>query len=316
MFATMKILHIIFTIAGVATAWDEAGQTLRGLPLEAPATPSANSTCSDWTAWMPPRTDPAVIMQVLTETYVPVEKNFIALMEANSGFSRENIYLMCLDEVSVEAVALMGIRCVPLVNHSHKSIKALWKLRVKILFCLVEAGYSVMLSDSDALWLKDPMQDFDLPQVRDSNIVATRGSFPADLGDVWGSTVCMGFILLRPSVGMNTILVKMKQLVSKFQDDQRSINVALKELGVEWNPSTDMRYVLSTDFGRGTVPVGDPEEGGLNVTLLPHNRYTRRCEKMAIGPDTTVAHCYSAKTGPAKISWMQTNNLWLVDDSN
>ena len=303
-------------ISGVATAWDKAGQTMPGLSLEVPVTSSANSTCSNWTAWMPPRTDPAVIMQVLTKTYVPVEKNFIALMEANSGFSRQNIYLMCLDKESVEAVALMEIRCVPLVNFHHEENSDIWKLRVKILSCLVEAGYSVILSDSDALWVKDPMQDFDLPEVRDSNIVASRGSFPPELGHVWGSTACMGFILFRPSVGMNTILVKMEKLVLKLGDDQKAINTALKELGVDWDASTDMRYVLSTDFGRGTVPVGDPDKGGLNVTLLPHNRYTRRCHEMAIGPDTIVAHCYSDKNGPAKISWMRKNNLWLADALN
>ncbi|CAN0305813.1 unnamed protein product [Ascophyllum nodosum] len=312
----MKILRIISTIFGVATAWDEAGQILPGLSLEAPATPSANSTCSDWTAWMPPRTDPAVIMQVLTETYVPVEKNFIALMEANSGFSRENIYLMCLDKESVEAVALMGIRCVPLVNYHHEQNADIWKLRIEIMLCLVEAGYNVILSDSDALWLKDPMQDFDLPEVRDCNIVASRGSFPSNLGRVWGSTACMGFILFRPSAGMNVILVKMKQLVLKLGDDQRAINTALKELGVDWNTSTDMRYILSTDFGRGFVPVGDPDEGGLNVTLLPHNRYTRRCDGIPIGPNTTVAHCYAGKTGLAKISWMRKKKLWSADDLN
>ena len=32
----------------------------------------------------------------------------------------------------------------------------------QVLGCLLEAGYDVLLSDSDALWLKDPMEDMKL----------------------------------------------------------------------------------------------------------------------------------------------------------
>ena len=311
----MKFSQAVQTIVVAATTWIVSCRRLSppGLHFKEPVAPSGNSTCSDWTSWIPPRTDPAIIMQVVSEGYLPVQKNFIALIEANSGFTRENIFLICLDEESEREVALMGIRCAPLsVGGWKDGLRFVWQLRVRVLSCLLEAGHSVILSDSDALWLKDPTLDFDLPEVRGSSIVASRGSFPGELGGQWGSTLCMGFIFFRAGPGVNTVLVDMERLVMKLGDDQKAINYALDGLGIEWDMASDMRYILSTDFGKGTVAGLD--QGAFHVTLLPHNKYTRKCDQVSIGADTAVAHCHSKKQGPSKIAWMREENLWVVDD--
>lgn len=58
--------------------------------------------------------------------------------------------------------------------------------------------------------------------IRDSDVVASRGSYPRDLGGVWGSTMCMGFILFRAKnvAGMASLLGIMEDLVMKNGDDQ------------------------------------------------------------------------------------------------
>ena len=43
-----------------------------------------------------------------------------------------------------------------------KSNKETSGVDVQVLGCLLEAGYDVLLSDSDAVWLKDPMEDMKL----------------------------------------------------------------------------------------------------------------------------------------------------------
>ena len=314
--AAMKMSLPVRVILGAAATLTGIGQVVSGVSLEVPAPIlSANSDCSDWTAWMPRRTHPAIIMQVVTESYIPVQKNFIALMESNSRFSRDNIFLVCLDDESVEAVALMGFDCVPLAGNTSRRFAKVWQLRVKILSCLLEAGYDVIASDSDALWLNDPQLDFDMPEVRGSGIVSSRGDMPSDLYSLWGSTLCMGFVLFRAGAGVENVLAKMKSLVMEISDDQKVINFVLEELGVEWDTTTDMRYIQSTGFGTGTVPVtGLSGADSFNVTLLPHSKYTRRCDEVPIGPKTTVAHCHAAKRGSSKIAWMQRENMWVADD--
>lgn len=113
--------------------------------------------------------------------------------------------------------------------------------------CLLEVGgVNVIMSDADALWLGDPAQelfggaspllpggradgggdgdgrDRDRDRIRDSDVVASRAAFPYDLGQAWGSTICMGFILLRAknTAAMNTFLDVMESLVLETEDDQ------------------------------------------------------------------------------------------------
>ncbi|CAM9898891.1 unnamed protein product, partial [Ascophyllum nodosum] len=248
------------------------------------------------------------ILQVVTEEYIPFEKNFIALMESNSNFSRENIYLLCLDTKSEREIAQMGFGCVPVADTWEDNLGFVWKLRVRVLSCLVKAGHSVILSDNDALWLKDPMLDIDVPEVRGSSIVASRGSFPDSVGSVWGSTLCMGFIFFHADKGVDIIVTNMERLVMKIGDDQEAINFTLNNLGIDWDTSSDMRYIFSTNYGKGIM--SNLGEGVLKVTLLPHDQYTRRCDKVPIGSNTTVAHCLSGKHGLSKIGWMKRCKLW------
>ena len=116
------------------------------------------ATCGEWASWEPPRTDPAVVLQVVSEAYVDLEKNFIRLMELNSAFTRQHLFLMCLDDASVNIFSSLGIRCVPVGTLRFQSHKDVWKARVRVLSCLVTEGYNVIMSDSDALWLRDPMK--------------------------------------------------------------------------------------------------------------------------------------------------------------
>lgn len=90
----------------------------------------------------------------------------------------------------------------------------------------VEAGHDVIMSDSDALWLADPMKDFSLPVVIDSNIVASRGNFPSQIANQWGATMCMGFIFFRATASraaMGEFVTVMNALVLKRRDDQLAV---------------------------------------------------------------------------------------------
>ncbi|CAM9134774.1 unnamed protein product [Ectocarpus sp. 8 AP-2014] len=254
-------------------------------------------------------------MQVVSKDYIKLQRNFIRLMEKNSDFTRENLYLMCLDDESYRAIhGGMGIRCVPLTSLlRNNNRKQIFTLRVQVVSCLVKAGHDVILSDADALWLADPMKDFSLPTIRESSIVAARGGFPHDLAHQWGSTMCMGFIFFRAEgKRIGEYVAVMNELVLKNANDQVSVNKAAKSLGIVWDKGgSDMRYEKSVTFGGGTIDsLVDDESRPFRVTLLPHSTYPRICEETPISENTRVAHCLWVGKGEVMSTWMKHANLW------
>ena len=176
------------------------------------------------------------------------------------------------------------------------------------------------MSDADALWLRDPLEYFSLPGVIDSNIVASRGSFPHIEEQHWGATMCMGFILFRArgKYVMKTLLTAMEEHVAILNDDQKSINYAALDLGIVWdNEGSDTRYTASTSIGVGTIDTLVDDEGrSFKVTLLPHSMFTRLCKKTPLSNQTVVAHCYSDKDAGKKTEWIQSANLWSVEEES
>ena len=282
-----------------------------------PSSITKTATCSEWASWVPPRTDPAIVMQVVSENYVDLQRNFMRLMEYNSVFTRHHLYLMCMDDASVEIFAALGIRCVPLGALEFNTIHDVWRTRVRALSCLVMEGHDVIMSDSDALWLGDPMDYFSLPAVQSSSVVSSRGSLPGSLSSKWGATMCLGFIFFRATgPGMNKLQTAMETFVLRIGDDQIAANKAVSRLGVTWDEDSDMRLVESTGLGRGTIEKLRGDDGPFVVTLLPHSAFTRHCDKTPISNETVVAHCHSRKFVSRRVSWMEEANLWLVGDND
>ena len=276
-----------------------------------------NSTCGQWASWAPLRTDPAVVMQMVSANFVDMERNFLWLMELNSAFTRHHIYLMCIDDVAVSIFASLGIRCVPLSALRFNSSADLWKTRIRALSCLVMEGYDVIMSDADALWLGDPMEYFTLPGVRNSSVVASRGGFPLYLSKKWGVTMCSGFILFRATgPAMDTLQRSMEAIVRRIGDDQMATNNAVDRLGIAWDYESDMRYATSTALGRGTIETLHGDDGPFVITLLPHSAFTRKCNRTPISNETVVAHCYTQRKVGNKVSWMQKEHLWLTNSSS
>lgn len=176
------------------------------------------------------------------------------------------------------------------------------------------------MSDADALWLADSMQDFAAPPLDNSSIVASRGSFPKRLWGQWGSTICMGFVLfwtMGNGAMMKEFAAEMEHIALERGDDQVAANNAASHLGIEWDKEgSDMRYEDSQGFGFGTIDSLTDDEGRpFAVTPLPHNIYTRLCMVTPLSEITVVAHCMSNKRANSKMGWMRDAGLWL-DEHN
>lgn len=265
--------------------------------------------CTTFSEWMPPRSDPAVVVQVLSRQYVQVEHNFIYHMERNSLFTRENLYIVCLDEESsIFLESMMGIRCAMSHYVTDVDRNNVWTVRVHVASCLILSGHDVLLSDADAIWLKDPMKDIKRLGAHDSDIVASRGIFPNNLSRVWGATLCFGFILFRSGGdAMSSFLQTVTKLVDVLHDDQAAVNRALHSAGIAWDGDSDMRLKNSTGRGRGVAGSAVP----LVVTLLPHETFARYCDESTDFEGTTVvAHCISQAKGAKMSGWMEAAGVW------
>ena len=66
----------------------------------------------------------------MSKDFIPLEENFILLMEKNSVFSRENLLLLCLDPQSVSMFDKLGIPCARVTGvNGHQPI---YRMRVKV----------------------------------------------------------------------------------------------------------------------------------------------------------------------------------------
>ncbi|CAM9806051.1 unnamed protein product [Ectocarpus sp. 8 AP-2014] len=277
-----------------------------------------DSSCSDMLAWLPPRSSPAVVFQVVSEPYASLEENFILNMELHSTFSRENLYLVCLDEESVAIFDGLGIRCVRYgCLGCPMSRGDVWVLRIEATICLLNAGQDVLMSDADAIWLGDPTDDLASDVYLDSNVVASRAVMTFPLYHKWGATICMGFAFFR--AGGNAIqafMTVVEEIANEMQNDQMAVNEALDKLDVVWDPMSDMNFTDNTRPGTGVIESITGDGDSLKVTLLPHNKYTRSCRRTPISNDTVVAHCVSSDKGEGMATWMKEAHLWNLPDDN
>lgn len=124
---------------------------ITAIPMFAVLAPG--SPCQDCLAWIPPRPHPAVVLQVVSKAYLARELNFIYHMELHSTFSRDNLYIICLDEESSTfLMSELGIHCAEFRNRGAKvERKDIWVFRIQVTSCLLLAGYDVLLSDADTI---------------------------------------------------------------------------------------------------------------------------------------------------------------------
>ena len=184
----------------------------------------------------------------------------------------------------------------------------LWFARWKLLTRLLNSGIHVILSDLDAIFVRNPMQF--ISQIPPADLLAQRGSFPQWLSERWGAALCMGFVCWRSTEATRKFTVEMHRVISNTGDDQIAVNVALDDVGIKWDEGV-VQFNTSTSVSYGTTT------GDLRVALLPHSKFPRRCEPGEFNhSEITVAHCYeSKKEGTAKMNKAKAFGLWnIVDD--
>lgn len=231
------------------------------------------------------------ILLFLDSAFFSLFQNWMAYYTDSCGNSTQALHrleLVCMDE-HVESM-LADLRPLQLACSAHSSIlyqqkqkirnkaSLVWIKRLEIINQILSKGVDLILSDTDAFWLRSPYPDLIAHLTRRTSqgtspgtsqstssipdIIASRGWFPFSLSKHWGSTLCMGFIFIRSTAFslrlFEQVLANMldKQLqmeayqhylvtnVTHYQDSEsgRSIALNLTWWGEQDNQEPDDQY--------------------------------------------------------------------------
>jgi len=192
------------------------------------------------------------------------------------------------------------------VSHDGFSAKGLAMIALKfpITSALLKLGYSVTFSDSDAIWLRDPMT-----YLRDADISFQRvAHHPPPISSLWSFAACTGFVHFRHSAKNVAFLDQCITEHRAFRCDQVAMNVALLEANADWvceandwrPPGDGIQYDRETrlavfaDLMRFPIK-GTLEDDGPRLLALPHDKFWRHLWAARVMPDMVICHPNSPK---------------------
>jgi hypothetical protein len=190
----------------------------------------------------------------------------------------------------------------------------LWRLRLEVLRALCDHDLTIVHSDIDAIWLRNPVPEYFSGQ--SDHLVATQGTvWPEDVVRKQGFVLCCGLFSIRSSPGIRSLLDDIIEDVKRTGDDQVSLNRILNA-SVDWDMNLvnpyhfdfqRNRFICSEQTIRGTSPAR-----GIKVSMLPHHLFQR----IHMPAKAAYAkHLLSPKTCQGKlISFKEANCLFLDED--
>lgn len=249
---------------------------------------------------------PAVVM-TLNQAYVPVWANFIAAPGARF-LERWEVHLLCTDRGTGPIVAKHGWTCRATSIGGGRGAAAVYTKRIPYLIKLVGEGRDVLVSDIDAIWLRDPLPELESIQ---AGIVSSRGSSPPGVARSWGSTFCMGFIFFRGSDPR--VRAALQVGTRPMHEDQTDFNQNIMRANVQWDEGR-LKYIESTATAYGTMVAHGKPYTGLRIAMLAHSRFMRICPRNHNFGNVTIAHCHSrGKQQYLKIKKLRSLGLWYLD---
>lgn len=234
------------------------------------------------------------------------------IMNQMVGFHTLNITnyaVICMDDELNQYMQSIGRPCQSAIG---SGLPFMREIRLKLIDNMLKDGTGVLLTDADAIWMKNPM-DF----LKGADMVMQRGTFPIHVFAKLGATACMGFAYFagNPTVSdfFHTEILKRYYDTKNGTSDQQPLNNALMDNGIHFDKR--LANQGSRKIDSGIVPAkGNRRE--LHVDFLDDHRFPRKCEtRGAINADTYVAHCLTSKNGKSKISKSKDMGLyWLTED--
>jgi hypothetical protein len=221
------------------------------------------------------------------------------------------LYLICYDVQSEAVMREHGLTCSKLVETHNRN--RIWLYRTNVTRELLLNGYDVIVTDTDAIWMDNPIPIIN--QYNQSDFIASRGRFPSFTTEIYGSSFCMGFAYIKSN---ERTLQMYEDLVTHMErqkgpDDQNAINWWFKNNSLAYEQMPSMTDD-SAEFGKLQHELNS-RSAGMQVVSLPQRIARRDCEHVSESEmmETVVAHCLKPfQGGNSKDGQTKRMGLWAI----
>lgn len=288
------------------------------------------------------------ILVFVDSNYMEMFLNWYKFFNIACNDDKSSLEIICMD---ITCSSILADYEVDVSRHSFRleyhdakeKLGTVWSKRMEVVSNYLSSGTDLVLTDADALWLKDPFVSLQ-KMVDTSDIVASRGWWPWPLFHEWGACVCMGFVYIKATTFSRDLLSNVAAILHTqaaeyaYQleqgsvsnttvkpDDQLAINYLLYKWNITWQEGR-MNVENNTTPSHGVVLRNDSAHF---VTLLQQHHFVRNCHNQSLSwgrrtsrlhqevrrnlKQAIVAHCRVA-TGDSRTKRMyfKTFQLWKV----
>ena len=203
-------------------------------------------------------------------------------------FAKLDVRIVCLDKRFQRWLERHNGVCESHVSHGQDGLRAIWHQRSQTVSKLLHEGYDVLMSDSDAIWWRNPLP-FMGPEF--GQVVAQVGTFPTLVREQIGATLVMGFVLVRSTPAVVDFF---DEFALHARDDQKGFNTGMltgKITPIRGNAKLALRAeskmphtiqyerkVRSAPCSNGAECTNeqiDTNVSHFNVTFLSHSKFKR-----------------------------------------
>jgi hypothetical protein len=196
------------------------------------------------------------------------------------------------------------------VDWREGDLRDLWVHRIQVFTALLRAGEEIVHSDTDAIWLRNPLE-VGSAAGREEDLLFSQGTvWPPEAHDRWGFVLCCGWFRARPTRAAVSFFEALELDVRSSGDDQISVNRLLLASGASWERDESSGYRLplrdrwmSCWRAPITARLRMPQ---LAVALLPHREFQRLPEAYE---DAVVKHYLTPKDCAQKLIIMRKLGL-------
>lgn len=200
-----------------------------------------------------------LLLTTVNTLYMPLFDRWWAGVER---FDNLRVLVGALDDATVPLLRDRGVPSVRLeVEHPTDFSGQLWIERLGLIAELLEAGITVLNSDIDAFWIRDPRPYL---AACDSDLtIQIEYGVPGDVRDDWGFVMCCGFFCCWPTPAVLRLLPDWLAYCERDRHDQIGLNRLFRDAGVDWQDD-------STQGNRGFVP-----RYGLSIDVIERRLASR-----------------------------------------
>lgn len=226
----------------------------------------------------------------------------------------KNYLVISLDEQILEYLNTRNIQ-----TYYHKTgerIEDVFLTKIYILKSILELNYNFIHSDADAIWLKNPLNDYFYMQSND--MVFTQGTiWPPHVHQTWGFVLCTGLFFVR-SNGNTKIFLKdvyesfCNEKVNYKKCDQWHFNHIIERDGIEWDIDgsyeltfQNKKFICFNKIINGTT-------SKYTIALLPHALFQRVNEEKS---PVFVKHLFSEKTSVGVMDVLKQNKIFFINEN-